>query len=130
MAIKVNIQKDWVYFEPEFMDNKACSKKDRVSCMIKYISQADHDKMTDMMIDKQRKGFRTQKGLGYSKAQLSMINAQVKDIKNVSVIDGEEERDIKTMEEMYYIPHLKGLYEEITNALDASNSLTDEERKN
>ena len=89
--IKVNLQKDWILFEPEFMNNKACKKEERVSCMIKLISQADQDKMTDKMIDQNRKGFRTEKGIKFSSANLEMIDANVKEIKNVFVIDGEED---------------------------------------
>ena len=128
--IKVNVQKDWIYFEPEFMDNKSCKKEERVSCMIKFISQADQDRMTEKMIDTQRKGFRAQKGIKFSKANLSMVEEHVKDIKNVFIIENNEEKPILTMGEMYNIPHLKGLYEEIANALDASNQLDEDERKN
>ena len=128
--IKVNLQKDWILFEPEFMNNKACKKEERVSCMIKLISQADQDKMTDKMIDQNRKGFRTEKGIKFSSANLEMIDANVKEIKNVFVIDGEEEKKVNTMKDMYYVAHLKGLFEEIANALNASNSLEELEAKN
>ncbi len=134
--IKINVKKDWIYFEPDFMDNKACPKTERISCFIKYISQADQDGMTDRMIDTQKKGYRATKKIKYSKSNLQMITEKVKDIQNVAVVeedkDGNElpERAIKTMEDMYYIPHLKGLYEEISSALDASNHLEEQERKN
>ena len=59
-----------------------------------------------------------------------MIDANVKEIKNVFVIDGEEEKKVNTMKDMYYVAHLKGLFEEIANALNASNSLEELEAKN
>ena len=130
MAIKVNVVKDWMPYVIEARDNRNLPVKEQVSCEIKLISQADHDKMTDSMIDEQRKGFRAKKGVKFSKANLEMINAHVRNIKNIAIVEDEKEKNITSMREMYYIPHLRDIFTEIADMLDASNHLDDFEAKN
>ena len=131
MAIRISIdENEWTEFFPEYAGNLDCPKKERVSCQIKLISQGDQDKLTDLLIGEQRQGYRKQKGTKWSKAQTEMVNQHVKDIKNVTIVKGGKENQIKTMEAMYKIPHLKGLYTEIGEALDASSRLEDFEEKN
>ncbi len=129
--IKITIdENEWTEFFPEYADNLECPKKERVSCQIKLITQSEQDKLTDTMIGETRKGYRKQKSTKWSKAQTDMINRHVKDIKNVTIVKSGKEDKITTMESMYKIPHLKGLYSEIGEALDASSRLEDFETKN
>ena len=131
MAIEITIdENEWVEYIPEFRGNKDCPKKEIVSCEMKLISKADKDSVTDKIIGETRKGFRTKEGDKYSKAQLDMVNKHVKDIKNVAVTIAGKRQTITTMSQMYKIPHLSGLYDEIANALDASTRLEDFEIKN
>jgi plasmid replication initiation protein len=131
MAIKICVdENEWVEFFPEYAGNLDQPKKERVSCMIRYITQEDQDRLTDLLIGDSRKGFRSQKSVKWSKAHNDMINNHVKDIKNVSIVRAGKEEPIKNMAEMYKIPHLKDLYREIGEALDASSRLEDFETKN
>jgi hypothetical protein len=131
MAIKIMLdENEWTEFFPEYGDNLSLPKKERVACSIKYVTQEDQDKLTDLLIGDNRKGFRSQKGVKWSKAHNEMIDKHVKDIKNVTVVKGDKEEPIKTMAQMYKIPHLKDLYREIGEALDASARLEDFEAKN
>jgi len=129
IKLKLN-ELEWIDFTPEWNGNKECNLADRVKCKIKYISQADQDKITDSLIGEQRKGFRAQKGMAWSKANHDLVNSHVKDIKNVFIVTEEGEKELTTMKELYKIPALKGLYAEIAEALDAANSLEELEIKN
>lgn len=131
MAIKIMLdENEWTEFFPEYNGNRDLPKKERVSCQIKFISQEDQDKLTDVLIGDSRKGFRNTKTVKWSKAHNDLINNRVKDIKNVSFVKGGKEEEVKTMAQMYAIPHLKELYREIAEALDASARLEEFESKN
>ena len=131
MAIKITMnENEWIEFFPDYADNLELPKKERVACQIKYISQCDQDKLTDSLIGDSRKGYRKQKSVKWSTAHNNLINNHVKDIKNITVVKGTKETPIKTMAEMYKIPHLNDLYKEIGEALDASTKLTEDEQKN
>lgn len=127
--IKIKLTEDWVEYVPEWNDNR--DNKDPIKCKIKYVSQEDQDRLTDNMIGQQRDGFRSKKGMKWTKAQRSMVNEHVKDISGVLVEDKEgNEHIIKEMKDLYKIPQLKGLYIDIADALDAGNNLEDFEIKN
>jgi hypothetical protein len=119
---------DWNEFVPEFMGNRELPKKEQISCKIKFISQAEQDKLTDSLIGQQRDGFRKKNDIKWSKAHATLVNEHIKEIKNVFMHNGEKDVAIETMAELYKIPQLKNLYTELASSLEAT--LTEEELKN
>ena len=130
MAIVVENNDDWVEYIPEWGDNRESGVKDPIKCMIKHISQQDQDGLTDSVIGEQRKGYRKNKSMKWSRAQRDMVDKHVKDIKNVGARKDGEISAVKTMSDMYNIAALRGLYAEIADALDATNNLESFEVKN
>jgi plasmid replication initiation protein len=131
MAIKVKMDApEWMEFAPTWNGNRDLPKKEQITCLIKYISQEDQDKLTDELIGQQRDGYRSKAPIKWSKAHHSMVNMHVKDIRNVSTVKEDKETFIVNMSELYKIPQLKKLYTEIAEALDVSNQLEEAEVKN
>ena len=122
------LESDWNEFIPEFMDNKELPENEQISCKVKFISQAEQDKLTDSLIGQQREGFKKKQPIKWSKAHAELVNEHVKEIKNVFIIKDNQEVKVETMAELYKVPQLKNLYSEIANALEAS--VDEEETKN
>lgn len=130
MAIEIKLaQNEWEKFVPTFRGNDELPLDEQISCEIKYLSQQDSDRLQDLLINQARKN--KSKTIEFSKANKQIIHTHVKNIKNVSMVNPDgSKKDITIMDELYKIPALKGLYEEIANALDASNALDDDNKKN
>lgn len=131
MAIIINhVPEEWIDFIPEWNNNKSEPKKDQICCNIKPLTQKDSDRITDEFISHAQTGKKGIKKARWSKINKKITNEHVKDIKNVFLLVDGEKKELKTMNELYDIPQLKGLYQEIANALDISESLDDETKKN
>lgn len=128
--IEIKSKKDmWERYVPTFSGNKELPEHEQISCEIKKLTQADSDRLQDALINQARKAKSNK--IQFSKANREITNSHVRDIKNVFLTDENGQRkELKELKDLYEIPELKGLYEELTNALDASNDLTEEDKKN
>ena len=124
------LENDWFEYIPEWNDNKSLDPENQISCQIRYMLQEDIDKFADeIAVDDRGKG---KKGkTKFTKNYRALINKNVKDIKNLFEKKKDGDRiELKTIQEVSKRTYLKGLYEDIGEAIDASNCLEELEIKN
>ena len=128
--IKVKQRKsEWFEFIPKYNGNNEFPEAERITCQVKYMTQAEQDGLIDRYMFTHKGGKQNQ--VSWTKAKNEIINTHVKDVKNVVIeLEDGSEKELKTMGEIYEIAELSGLYKEIGNALDAENMLLEGELKN